>query len=91
MEPIVVGFEQEQFTANEGTMLSLDLQISGPGFGSVPISGGIQSGFDPQQDLDLVLVNGPPVALCKSLRKHYSVLLHAHLTYPKLYHNNIII
>ena len=66
VEPIVVGFEQEEFTTNEGTILGLDLQISGPGFGSAPVPGGVQNGFYPQRDLGLVLVDGPPVAPCES-------------------------
>lgn len=47
-------------------MLSLALETSGPGFGSTPRTGGIQSGFDPQRDLGLVLVDGPPVEPCES-------------------------
>ena len=66
LEPIIVGFEQEEFTTNEGTMLRLALEISGPGFGSTSRPGGVQSGFDPQSDLGLVLVDGPPVAPCES-------------------------
>lgn len=62
LEPIIVGFEQEEFTTNEGTMLSLALETSGPGFGSTPRTGG----FDPQRDLGLVLVDGPPVEPCES-------------------------
>lgn len=66
LEPVTVGFEQEAFTTNEGSKLSFALEISGPGFGSVPSPGGIQGGFDPQRDLGLVLVDGSPIALCES-------------------------
>jgi hypothetical protein len=66
LEPVIVSFEQEEFTINEGTTLSLALEISGPGFGSPSSPGGIQSGFDPQRDLGLVLVDGPPIASCES-------------------------
>ena len=55
LEPVVVSFEQDEITANEGdSRLVIALEISG-------------SGFDPQHDLGVVFVDGPPVPPCESL------------------------
>ena len=59
-DSITVGFEQSEFTANEGTMIALALDINrGPGENQTI------SLFNPERDLGVVMTDGTSVPYCK--------------------------
>lgn len=71
LDPILVGFEQTEFTADEGSMVVIALNISG----------GNQGGFDPQNDLRVVVIGGTATSCpCECA---YNIVIHVYRPYSE--------